>query len=634
MRKITLRDRLRYRFDSIMSRGSAALIGWLFLLSAFLVLLVSLFVVVTRSAPTDDSGTSAEFSDVLWMSLLRTLDPGTMGGDHGSVVFLGAMFFVTMAGIFLVSILIGILTTGIDQRLMELRKGRSFVVEKDHTLILGWSSQIFTVISELVVANANKKYACVVILAEKDKVEMEDEIRSKLWHTGSTRIVCRTGSPIDLSDLGMVNPNSARSIIVLSPEAESPDLQVIKTLLALVNNPERRAAPYHIVAEIRDGENMDAARMVGRTEVELILAGDLISRIAVQTCRQSGLSVVYTELLDFDGDEIYFQEEPKLVGKSFGEALFAYEDSCVIGLRKADGDIILNPPMITPIRSGDKVIAISQDDDTIVITDRKPAIAEDIIQKAQEHEPSPERTLILGWNDRVPLVIRELDNYVAKGSEVVVVADVIGAQRELGLELRALSKQKCTFIFGDSTSRAVLEELQVHSYHHVLVVAYSERYSPQDADSRTLITLLHLRRIAEQLGHHYSVVSEMLDVRNRHLAEVTHADDFIVSHKLVSLLLSQISENKELSTVFAELFQAEGSEIYLKPAADYVRLDTAVSFDTVIEAAKRRSEVAIGYRIREHSGDPGKAYGVKVNPKKSEKVSFSEHDKIIVLAED
>ncbi len=75
--------------------------------------------------------------------------------------------------------------------------------------------------------------------------------------------------------------------------------------------------------------------------------------------------MIYTELLDFDGDEIYFQEEPAVVGKQFGEALLAYEDSSLIGLRRHDGTILLNPPMDLHIASGDKVIAISSDDDTI-----------------------------------------------------------------------------------------------------------------------------------------------------------------------------------------------------------------------------------------------------------------------------
>ena len=90
------------------------------------------------------------------------------------------------------------------------------------------------------------------------------------------------------------------------------------------------------------------------------------------------------------------------------------------------------------------------------------------------------------------------------------------------------------------------------------------------------MTLLHLRDIADRKGVDLSIVSEMLDVRNRHLAEVTRADDFIVSDRIVSLMLAQISENKALNAVFADLFDPEGSEIYLKPAGDYVALDTPV----------------------------------------------------------
>ncbi len=66
------------------------------------------------------------------------------------------------------------------------------------------------------------------------------------------------------------------------------------------------------------------------------------------------------------------------------------------------------------------------------------------------------------------------------------------------------------------------------------------------------------------------MVSEMIDIRNRNLADVTRADDFIVSDKLISLMLAQISENKQLNAVFTDIFDPEGSEIYLKPANAYI----------------------------------------------------------------
>lgn len=391
MHNITLGQRLRYKFDNTMSRGTVALIAWLLLITVSVVTIMAGLVVIsgvfTDSNWVPEKVQQLPFTDALWNTLMRAMDAGTVAGDTGTWVFKLTMFGVTLFGIFVVSILIGLLTSGIEAKLDELRKGRSFVVEQDHSVILGWSEQIFTVISELVVANANRKSPCIVALADKDKVEMEDAIRSKLVSLGNTRLVCRTGSPIDMTDLQMVNPHDARSIVVLPPEdAADPDTHVIKTILALTNHPDRRKAPYHIVAPIREPKNLPVAQMVGKDEVEL--------------------------------------------------------------------------------------------------------------------------------------------------------------------------------------------------------------------------------------------------------AAVTQADDFIVSDNLISLMLSQLSENKSLGAVFADLFSADGSEIYLKPIEDYVVLGQPMGFYTLMKAAADRGQLAIGYRIQSQSREADKAFGVVVNPNKMESITFTTGDKLIVLAED
>jgi hypothetical protein len=147
------------------------------------------------------------------------------------------------------------------------------------------------------------------------------------------------------------------------------------------------------------------------------------------------------------------------------------------------------------------------------------------------------------------------------------------------------------------------------------------------------VTLLHLRDIAAIVGHPFTITSEMTDVRNRWLAEVTRADDFIVSDRLISLLLTQVAENKQLNAVFADLFDAAGSEVYLRPVGDYVATGRPVTVATIVEAARRLDEVAIGYRIRSESGDATRAYGVHVNPPKSAAITFEDSDRVIVLAE-
>jgi ion channel POLLUX/CASTOR len=571
--------------------------------------------------------------------LMRTLDAGTMGGDSGSWPYLISMFVITLGGVFVVSTLIGVLTSGIEGKLEEVRKGRSFVAEEGHSIILGWSPQVFTIINELITANANQKKACVAVLAEKDKVEMEDEIRARIPDPLTTRIVCRTGSPVDPADLEIVNPYTARSIIILSDESiQDPDANTIKTILALTNAPNRRPEKYHIVAAMKDHKNMDVARMVGKDEVEIILVDELIARVSTQTCRQSGLSVIYTELLDFGGDEIYFKDESGLVGKTFGEALLLYEDSTLMGIEKA-GKVQLNPPMDTLIEAGDRVIAVAEDDDTLHLSGLVSIpLDETAICTGTQATPEsrPEHTLILGWNKRAHLIIHELDNYVAHGSQVTVVAENDAFELPAFLErlrLGNLVNQRLHFKYGDTTDRQTLDSLDTGSYDHIIVLSYSETLERQEADARTLVTLLHLRDIADKSGQDFAIISEMLDVRNRELAEVTRADDFIVSDKLVSLLLTQISENKLLAPVFEDLFDPEGSELYLKPADLFVELGKPVSFYTVVEAARRAGAVAIGYRNAAEEHNAGCQYGVTVNPDKSKLVTFSKGDKIVVLSE-
>jgi voltage-gated potassium channel Kch len=638
-RSITRRQRLRYWFDNTMARGPASLIGWLFLVSAVTITALAGMVVFAGVGPDHST-----FADDEWAALLHALDTGTIANDNGWP-FRFAMLAVTIVGIFLVSTLIGILTTGLGARLERLRRGRSFVAEEGHTVIVGWSSQIHTIVSELVLANANQPRSCIAILADRDAAEMQDEIRQRIPDTGRTRLVFRTGSTVELADVELVNPHGARSIIILPPEGDDPDAHVIKTILAITNDPHRRQAPYHIVSVIRDPRNHEVARMVGAGQAELVLAGDVIARVTAQTCRQSGLSVAYTELMDFGGDEIYFKHEPALAGKRFAEALMAYDDSAVIGIRFADGRIALNPPMDTRLGADDKVIAISEDDDTIRLSHlRDRQIDEGAIRVARQREKAPERTLILGWNERASAIIGELDAYVGPGSTVLVVGDsdeVAQAREDAGrMGDRQLANLAVTLRRGDTTDRRTLDALEVDTYDHIIVLSGTDGTSgggpdaAQRADARTLITLLHLRDIQDRLGHDFAIVSEMLDIRNRELAQVTRADDFIVSDNLVSLLLSQISENRELAIVFRELFDPAGSEIYLKPAGDFVEPGRPVNFYTVVESAARQGQVAIGYRIQAHAQDPAKSFGVKLNPKKGEPVTFADADRVVVLAED
>ncbi|MFC7721273.1 hypothetical protein [Nonomuraea recticatena] len=183
----------------------------------------------------------------------------------------------------------------------------------------------------------------------------------------------------------------------------------------------------------------------------------------------------------------------------------------------------------------------------------------------------------------------------------------------------------------DTTDRYALEALGVGLYQHVIVLS-DDRFKPQHADTRTLMTLLQLRDMQTVAGERYSIVSEMHDENNRSLAEVTEADDIVISDTVIGLLLAQLAENRHLADVFSYLFDSRGSEIYPRPASSYVTKDVPVSFSTVIESARRRGETAIGYRLASGVNQPPH-YGVVLNPSKSQPLTLGEGDSVIVLSE-
>jgi voltage-gated potassium channel Kch len=629
VKTFTLRQRLRYAFDNTLSRGTPALIAWLAILTVAFLTVASVLLALIGAAPKDDGGAALSFPALMWHNLMRTLDAGTMGGDTGSVPYLLMMLAVTLGGVFIVGTLIGLISNGVGNQIEELRKGRSLVAETDHIVILGWNDRIFSIMGELILGNEHRKRNVIVIMADRDKVAMDDEVRERIDDPKSSTVVCRRGNPIDLGDLRLVNFNAARAIVVLSPEGDDPDAEVIKSILAVTNHPDRRPEKFHIVAEIRERRNMEPARLVGRDEAQLIETGETIARVIAQTCRQTGLSGVYTELLDYGGDEIYFKRDAALDGLSFADSLFASETSSIIGVKTASGVVQLNPPMDRRFAAGDEAIVIAADAASIRLGKHSPSMDASLLVEKPTSVATPERTLLLGWSSRAAIIIRELDAYVAPGSVMTVVADSPRIAADIDALAPLLVRQQLDFRRGDSSDRATLERVEPEQYEHIIVLCYADDLPVQKADAKTLVTLLHLRDIESKSGaNKYSIVSEMLDVRNRELAEITQADDFIVSENLTSLLVAQVTENRDLRAVFDDIFDSDGSEIYLRPASDYVALGKPMTYWHVVECARRRGEVAIGYRQAGSNGD-----GVRVNPPKGSSITFGADDRVIVVAE-
>ena len=614
-------DVVRYRFDNIMSKGVVALIGLLGLVTLIFVSLVALVVVIFGLFPPNEE---FEFLEVVWLSVLRALDPGTMGQDTG-LGFRAAMFIVTLSGVVLVASLIGVISNAFNARVEQLRKGHSKVLEKDHILLLGWSGKIHQILHEITLANESRRRSVVVILADKDKVEMEDELRSHGHFKGKTKIIVRSGDPMRESNLHLVRANDARSLIIIAPDSvEDADSFSLKTALAILNGKERKTTPYQIVGEIKDEQNLEVAELIGKGQVVWINAEEVISRLIVQTSRQSGLSTVYSDLLDFEGDELYLKQADSLAGLSYLDACLAQKSSCLLGFVR-EGQVCLNPPLDSEIRESDQLILLSLDDSSIEYG-QVAAFDKTHITATKNHPLTPEKTLILGTNHSLSLILAEINDFSPIGSAVKIVDTYIPeiAGEHLKLQIETVT--------AEPSSRKVLQSVNLADFNHIIVLADRESRTSEQADARTLLTLLNLRELMKESPRPANIVSEMLNDHNRELAESASPDDFIVSEKLISNLISEITEDSAISPVIRAVLSSDGAQVKLQPAEYFVTLGQKVDFNAVTVAALRRGESAMGYRVKATASRLNQ--GVVLNPNRAEKVVFSPGDSIVVLSDE
>ena len=622
-------DRVRYWFDSTLARGASALVGWMALLCLAVVVPASALVVWTDPhAPESLPDRLAQ----VWRLTGETL---RLGGATGTPLRVTTSVLLALVALLYVSTLVGLITTALTERLTALRRGRSTVLEQGHVVVLGWSEQVFTVVSELVAANANQRRAAVAVLADRDKTAMEEALSAKVGPMGRTRLICRSGPTTDPAVLTLTSPATAGVVLVLPRDEPDADAEVVKTLLAL-----RAALPGQgrppVVAAVRDDRYRLAASLAAGPGGIVLESDTVTARLIVQAARRPGLSLVHQELLDFAGDEFYLVAEPALTGRPFGDALLSYPTSSVVGIVRG-GTPVLNPPPHTPLVEDDLLVVISRDDDTIWQADCADSVEKAAMATGLATPARPERVLLLGWNRRAPLMVDQLRRRARPGSAVDVVADAGEATvRQVGeADAHHGTDLPLTLHPGDVTRPETLQGLDVYSYDSVIVLGQDPApgQPPDEPDNRTLVTLLLLRRLEEASGRELPVVTELVDDRNRALAPLGPGADVIISGKLIGLLMAQISQNRHLAAVFEELFSADGTGIRLRPAGDYVLPGCETTFATVVAAARQRGECAIGYRSHDDaSTSPG--YGVRINPPKAGRRRWTAADEVIVVGED
>jgi Castor and Pollux, part of voltage-gated ion channel/Calcium-activated potassium channel slowpoke-like RCK domain len=646
--------KLRYRFDSFMAKGggsifkalTAVFVGTFLLIGLLRGVLLLLFPELLLQHE------GIGFFGNLYITFLEITDPGNMSQD----IYSGAGYKVFavlagIAGIVMLSALIAFITTALDQKIYELKRGRSKVIEEGHTLILGWNEQrIVEVLRELVLANESESDACVVVLADKDKEEMDDVIRLRMKDTMTTRIVTRSGDVSALTNLDMVSLEACKSVVILANCEDtdhdelkaSSDAKAIQTVLATMGS-EIENEDFNVVVEIFNPTHREIVRSSFPDHVITVNTSDILAKLLVQTSRSVGLSVVYNEILSFDGCEMYFYDA-EWGNASFGEIAYRFPDGVPIGIRNADGEIFMNPECGRHLEPTDEILIVADDDSTIELMDVPVAEPAEYPLSGVRQQQRVERELMVGWSFKSPAVIREFSDYIIAGSCIHVllkspteqqVAEIQALDAELdGVEVSLLTK--------DCLSIDDLMSIKPFEYDNIIILAGNvSGESHVDAarvDSENIVALLLLRRIFSQFpieSKDTKLITEVLDSQNDALVAKAGVHDVIISNRLVSMIMAQIAESRDIEKVYDDIFQEDGSEIYLKPASLYFESFPAeVRFADMMAIARQREEICIGVKIKALEPDKQRNNGVTMIPEKNTVYQLERDDCLVVLAED
>lgn len=615
MKKRSWKEKVQYQIDNIMSKGTIALIGLLFGITLIVVGVAGIVAVIF--------GAEGGLGSQIWASAMHVLDAGTLTADTlDSIPYVVIMSLVTLCGLFVTSILIGIITTGFESKLKELRKGKSTVLEERHTVIIGFNDNVYTLLNELIEANSNHKNQCIVVVGTQEKEEMEEAIASHISDFKTSHVICRSGSLSEAHILERCSVERSRSVIInVYDDAEV--IKIILSISAYLKDKELLVKDLFMTAAIEEEQNVEAARIAGEGRAEIIYANDAISRIIAHTCRQPGLSNVLVELFDYDGDELYFEEIPELYGKTLHETLNLFPKAVVFGIRKEDGPH-MNPPMDTVVEEGDLIILLEDDDGSFELDLEEVSLKEElIVNTAAKKTANRENLLVLGCNNMIERILQEYDCYVEKGSKVTIVYP-----EKLELDKIACRNIEISQVIGSGTNRKLLEELLIPDIDDILVLS-NDGLDPEASDAQTLLQLIFLWDISQKTDRRFTITSEMRRSNNQRLASQVRVEDFVIGSNIVNLLMTQIAENRELTALFEDILDEEGSEIYMKPASEYVKTGVPVDFYTVTESAARKGHIAIGYKkVRDGITE------IVTNPLKSEQTVYEEEDYMIVIAED
>jgi hypothetical protein len=630
-------------------RGNAATFGLLAIASLATICLGVAAVVATGA---EIVGAGDGVVEATWEVLLRLISPDQLAGQsnwRGR----GILLIITLLGLLMFSTLISLSNAALTSQLERLRRGRKSLTLNEHFAILNWNEFGFRILREFAHASTRRRDMIrVAILCGEDPVDLLALIRSNFAVHGdelphhSRRperwISIRRGQThhtLDLKTLAAID--RAAGAIILH-EGGQDDTQVVRTVLAINAVLRQGKGPgqegLKPLPTVTFNAASDLANTIDRRLSAIYkshspaqhrhlnyipLSPDVIRLgIETQVARHRGLSAVYQDLLDFDGQELYIVEVDDQV-TSFGELFACLDRAIPIAILGPEGPEMW-PDWSTPL-AGRKVVVLAPDfEATRDVRLRSIPLTRERRREGRVSRGNPEAFLFVEWSDAARELSQSLPRVVADGSSLTVIASGTRPQDLPDM----FAGRPVTFLTRDGADP--LEQGTVLSQTSHAIIFSDMNEDSQRSDARVLSDLLMCRHHADQLTdsrQRFSIVGELNRGSSRYIAGARLADDLLISDSLMAAAAVQLVMSPDLEAILlAILGPHDPTEIVTTPIdAVVTHPESATWIDVRYTLARDSGEIAIGFRRQDE-------YGARVLMNPDHDTPMYSGDEVVVIS--
>lgn len=637
-------DRLKYFVERQLVKGA----GYQLFVIVACIALVSLIGGMLLSPVSSLSGKT--LAEDVWWAFLRLTDPGYLGDDQGAWPRTVSTLLTLCGYVLFMGTLVAIMTRWLIAFMEKLEQGLTPVSLKQHIVMLGMSSRTVPVMRELLGVEVNrnlykKKYRekdlTVVLLAEEVNAIVHQQLLAELLlpHKFARRIVLRSGRALQTEALHRVACLNASAVILSNQYQRShstvtTDVETIKAILTMGVLAKTAQQYPPLVVELDDVRHARLAVKSYPGQINVLATDQTISRLVAQCAVVPSLLKVYRHFLTaYQNGQFFFKSARDQQSKVVSEARKFYSKATLVGFIDAQDKqfyLAIGDHAGHKLEAQDTLVFVANDVHELVAESQPikqiklPKVNRQSSQVSRQK--NSKRLLILGWNRRIPNLIKELDLYRNESFSVTLVSTLAAPirQQEIDKLGRLSDRIKLNWVESDYMIESEMNALNPDNQDIILLV-YSDRLdSAEEADARVLVGAMVLDEVLLQKHTRPHVLIELSDPSNESFLEQANSDTFITP-LLMSHLLSQVALVPESQILFDALMHAEGAQIMLRPMQQYTE-KSHLKVEDAKPLVESHNQILIGV-MQESETNPK----VRLNLSADARISALAKDLLIVI---